>query len=138
MALWMGGGRGERQWARTLNKLRRATHVVLSDQRQELAEGSGEVGTEDAGERANEVGSVRDERRLVLGRVALLVDVSLVLVGVLLAESLALEDLGGVRGDLLEVTLGERRSALVERLGELGSAHDDDGSARRKKEQRCQ
>lgn len=93
-----------------------STHVVLSDEGEELSKGSGEVGSKDGSERSNEVGGVRDEGRLVLGRVRVgLLDVSVVDVGVLLAEGLALEDLGGVESNFLELCRREIKTIRLER-----------------------
>lgn len=91
--------------SRDLNdSTREQTHVVLSDERKELSEGSSEVGSKNGSEGSNKVGSVGDKSRLVLGRVGVsLVNISLIGVGILLAERLALEDLGSVESDLLEL-----------------------------------
>jgi len=88
----------------TVREKNRSTHVVLSNERKELSERSSEVGSKNGSEGSNKVGSVGDESRLVLGRVGIsLVNLSLVGVRILLAERLALEDLGSVESDLLEL-----------------------------------
>lgn len=79
-----------------------ATHVVLPDKRKELSEGSGKVGTKDAGKGTDDVRGVGDESRLVLGGVLLLGNL-IIGIRIKLAERLLLEDLLGVGTNSLEV-----------------------------------
>ena len=70
----------------------RPTHVVLRDERGELLVARCKVRTKSGSERSNEVTRRRDEDRVVLGGI-LGRFLFLVLVGILLARSLLLEDL---------------------------------------------
>jgi hypothetical protein len=70
------------------------THVVLGNQGEELPERGLEVSTQSVGDGCNEVSSRRDQDRVVFGLV-LGGHILIVLVGILLANSLLLENLDG-------------------------------------------
>ena len=86
------------------------TYIIFCDKTEEGSKGVCKVGAEGICQRSDEVTSRRDKDRVVLGRVLWRV-VSLILIGILLASCLLLEDLDSdVRERLKSWTNSEYRA----------------------------